>query len=455
MSNEELNERIKELETQLAEKEEKIHSLNDEIVELTATLESERRDFENQISQIAETQDKMNKERDQKISTLEKEIEEYKSLLEKKGLKELQSKLNIQKTITEKKSRELAAKTTENQKLKLEIEKLQAKLDSLKGKGVKELQDQLKKKEAEVDELHLKIVELESLQTEMLNEQKDIVDTFEKQANRIKELDAIIDKQKKEIERLSQGLDAQKLKAMDDFVQQLQNELREAKEQLANSERLRSEQAESIKRFETLLSQIETQIEQQEQHALAQAAAPSPPVPPQQPISMPTAPYSTPTPSLPATPPTTAPAQPSSYQPAPSQPIAASPAPTQQPASYPPTTTQPPTTPQSPMVPQPQVAQPSMPISMPPASDPRAKVIALLDSISDKAKSGMPAAQLGRTMEQIRTKIVEVFEWHPTLFELAAFARRLKKSPEGLGIDTDTFQLLIDKIEAWKQRILS
>ncbi len=58
-------------------------------------------------------------------------------------------------------------------------------------------------------------------------------------------------------------------------------------------------------------------------------------------------------------------------------------------------------------------------------------------------------------MEQIRDTIVKIFRWHPALYELATFARRLKKSPEGTGLDAETQSLLIEKVDEWKNRISS
>ncbi|MHA1130726.1 MAG: hypothetical protein ACTSQQ_07950, partial [Candidatus Helarchaeota archaeon] len=83
-----------------------------------------------------------------------------------------------------------------------------------------------------------------------------------------------------------------------------------------------------------------------------------------------------------------------------------------------------------------------------------AEVIKLLDSIAERAKSGISAAQLGNEMEQIRNKIVEIYQWHPALFELAAFSRRLKASSTETTIDPPILNNLLSQIENWKERIL-
>ena len=86
---------------------------------------------------------------------------------------------------------------------------------------------------------------------------------------------------------------------------------------------------------------------------------------------------------------------------------------------------------------------------------PVAEAIQLLETIKDKAASGITGVALAAEMEQIRDTIVKVFRWHPALYELATFARRLKKIPEGTGLDVENLQLLVEKVEEWKTRISS
>lgn len=122
-----------------------------------------------------------------------------------------------------------------------------------------------------------------------------------------------------------------------------------------------------------------------------------------------------------------------------------------------PSTLQPPVT-------SPSTASPSLvsvsPKSSPPSSplklsgkDPLTDVLLLLESIKDKVNSDLTANQIANEMEAIRDEIVKIFRWHPTLYELATFARRLKKASAGAPLDAETKQLLPEKIDEWKSRI--
>ncbi|MHA1752673.1 MAG: hypothetical protein ACTSYZ_09925 [Candidatus Helarchaeota archaeon] len=81
------------------------------------------------------------------------------------------------------------------------------------------------------------------------------------------------------------------------------------------------------------------------------------------------------------------------------------------------------------------------------------EVFDLFDSITEKLKSGMLAQQMAQHMEQVRDKIVNIYKWHPTLYELASQARKLKKAGVEDPVDADTYQLLLEKVQEWKQRI--
>ncbi|MHA1268744.1 MAG: hypothetical protein ACTSPY_03055 [Candidatus Helarchaeota archaeon] len=83
------------------------------------------------------------------------------------------------------------------------------------------------------------------------------------------------------------------------------------------------------------------------------------------------------------------------------------------------------------------------------------EVFNLLDSITEKLKSGTLALQMAEYMEGIRDKVVELYKWHPILYEVATQARKLKKSGPEDPIDADTYQLLLEKVQEWKQRIKS
>ena len=148
--------------------------------------------------------------------------------------------------------------------------------------------------------------------------------------------------------------------------------------------------------------------------------------------------------STPATTPRPAPASP----PPVTKPVVATPTPSAPAAATP---TRPVSTPTS-------AATPSAPAapattSAAAAGGPMDEVLILLDSIKAKAQSGITALQLANEMEQTRDTIVKIFRWHPALYELATFARRLKKSPEGVAVDADLLKLLLEKTEEWKNRI--
>jgi hypothetical protein len=100
-------------------------------------------------------------------------------------------------------------------------------------------------------------------------------------------------------------------------------------------------------------------------------------------------------------------------------------------------------------------ATPSAASSLPPGTGGLAQVIQLLDSIKEKARSNLTSNQLANEMEQTRDTIVKIFRWHPALYELATFARRLKKAPQGANVDAETQQLLLEKIDEWKNRVSS
>ncbi|MHA1300731.1 MAG: hypothetical protein ACTSO9_15045 [Candidatus Helarchaeota archaeon] len=80
-----------------------------------------------------------------------------------------------------------------------------------------------------------------------------------------------------------------------------------------------------------------------------------------------------------------------------------------------------------------------------------AEVLDLLDSL--KSKIEYPAVKFAAMMEQVRDEIVRIYKFHPAIYELGTFARKLKKYPQNMKIDPDVLTLLFDKIEEWKRRI--
>ncbi|NVM30797.1 MAG: hypothetical protein HWN65_18300 [Candidatus Helarchaeota archaeon] len=96
---------------------------------------------------------------------------------------------------------------------------------------------------------------------------------------------------------------------------------------------------------------------------------------------------------------------------------------------------------------------PSTPSTAPSVGGTIGEVLNVLDLIKQKAQSGITAPKLAIEMEEARDKIVKIYRWHPALYELATFARRLKKQPEGSGVDAEHQNLLLEKINEWKNRI--
>jgi hypothetical protein len=101
----------------------------------------------------------------------------------------------------------------------------------------------------------------------------------------------------------------------------------------------------------------------------------------------------------------------------------------------------------------PSTSRPAPPPAVAPKEGPLTEVFKLLDSLKEKAQSGINAIQLANEMEQTRDAIVKIFRWHPALYELATFARRLKKYAEGAPLDNETKTSLLEKVEEWKNRI--
>ncbi|HUY01331.1 MAG TPA: hypothetical protein VMV49_17350 [Candidatus Deferrimicrobium sp.] len=145
----------------------------------------------------------------------------------------------------------------------------------------------------------------------------------------------------------------------------------------------------------------------------------------------------------------------------PSIPAKVAPATVSPPQPAAPASTKPPTVTQSSPISVPKEPISAIPTSAPspspsaPVEGPISDVINLLDEIKTKAKSGITAVQLANEMEQTRDTIVKIFRWHPALYELATFARRLKKYPEAAGLDTEILELLLEKVEEWKNRVSS
>jgi len=80
------------------------------------------------------------------------------------------------------------------------------------------------------------------------------------------------------------------------------------------------------------------------------------------------------------------------------------------------------------------------------------RVFQLLESIKGKINDNVGV--LVNSMENIRDEIVKIYKFHPALYELGTFARKLKKYPALEKLDPDLSNLLIDKINEWKKRLV-
>ncbi|NVM53647.1 MAG: hypothetical protein HWN66_08080 [Candidatus Helarchaeota archaeon] len=452
-----LEDELTKSQEQIAKKDQTIKELNEGIAALTKKieehrkksekeieeqrkksekeLEEHRKKSEKEISKIAQEQEKMNESREKKINEVQNDlkkkldkIKELEAIVKKQDDKDLMSKIKILQNINEKKKTEIDRLTAEKEKLNVEINKYY--LRGKKGTSVKELQELLDTAEAKNHDLSLRVAELESLQTELKTEQDDIIRTFQQYEDRVKKLTTTNQQQSAQLETLSGGLDAQKIQSYDNFVQELQGELANVRAQLVDSERLRTKQEDDLIKFESMLKQIQTQIQEKEVAAASYPQPAQPAIPePVQPAYL--------QPAQPAYP---QPAQPA-YPQQPQQPPAVRPQP------------QPLSAPRGP--PGPKVsASGIIPSQAPSPGGSKMEAVQLLDVILEKAKSGIAASQLGQVMEQTKNTIVQIFQWHPTMFELAAFARRLQQFPAGSPIDNETLILLAEKVNAWKQRIL-
>ncbi len=77
----------------------------------------------------------------------------------------------------------------------------------------------------------------------------------------------------------------------------------------------------------------------------------------------------------------------------------------------------------------------------------------IFDGISNAVLSKVSAGELFQIMDDARNSIVKVFRWHPVLYELASFSRRISKLPANEPLSVDISSLLIEKITDWKTRI--
>ncbi|NVM02892.1 MAG: hypothetical protein HWN67_11180 [Candidatus Helarchaeota archaeon] len=106
-----------------------------------------------------------------------------------------------------------------------------------------------------------------------------------------------------------------------------------------------------------------------------------------------------------------------------------------------------------PVVKKPPIVKPAKPTSATePTEEVPEEVLLLFEEISNAVVSNVTANELANAMNTARENIIKVFKWHPVLYELASFSRRIQKMPEG-PLDAEITSLLLEKIEDWKNRI--
>ncbi|NHI92511.1 MAG: hypothetical protein EAX96_08400 [Candidatus Lokiarchaeota archaeon] len=81
-------------------------------------------------------------------------------------------------------------------------------------------------------------------------------------------------------------------------------------------------------------------------------------------------------------------------------------------------------------------------------------VTEVFDLIVQRAERGETAIALAKLLENGRDTISKSWKWHPTLYEVGTFARKLRKYPEGKQADESVIKVLFQKIEEWKTKMV-
>ena len=81
-------------------------------------------------------------------------------------------------------------------------------------------------------------------------------------------------------------------------------------------------------------------------------------------------------------------------------------------------------------------------------------VLEVFDLIEQRAQRGEPADALAKIIENGRDTISKSWKWHPQLYEVGTFARKLKKYPPNKAPDQQILKVLFEKIEEWKQKMV-
>lgn len=78
----------------------------------------------------------------------------------------------------------------------------------------------------------------------------------------------------------------------------------------------------------------------------------------------------------------------------------------------------------------------------------------VFDLIEQRANRGVSAQELAKIIENGRDTISKSWKWHPLLYEVGTFARKLKKYPKDKVPDQEILKLLFQKIEEWKTKMV-
>jgi hypothetical protein len=81
-------------------------------------------------------------------------------------------------------------------------------------------------------------------------------------------------------------------------------------------------------------------------------------------------------------------------------------------------------------------------------------VAEVLGLLTQRAQGGADAHALANIMENARDTISKSWRWHPALYELGTFARKLRKIPKGQPPDSSLLNNLMQKIKEWSEKMV-
>ncbi|MHA1377003.1 MAG: hypothetical protein ACTSRG_01350 [Candidatus Helarchaeota archaeon] len=80
-------------------------------------------------------------------------------------------------------------------------------------------------------------------------------------------------------------------------------------------------------------------------------------------------------------------------------------------------------------------------------------VLEVFQLIEERAKGGESGNALSRIIENARDTISKSWKWHPLLYEVGTFARKLKKFADK-PIGDEVLKLLLQKLDEWKEKMV-